>query len=207
MKNLNLLLLSFTVFIFIGCGNPNLAAPSIIQKEKNVQFIEKDYKDILLEAKIKVDEKKQLLNILRYKLQRCLIHWFDIDHTYSFVDLGNDKYSDTKINTNVWFDINNKFINIHYYISNFIKTKDAGVFKDELILGGKYGNSIYKISLPYTLSILNNGTYKITINNNKNILVKESLNSLTNKEYEPYLYKISLEKYKHYIKSSISCIE
>ena len=49
--------------------------------------------------------------------------------------------------------------------------------------------------------------YKITINNNKNILVKESLNSLTNKEYEPYLYKISLEKYKHYIKNSISCIE
>ena len=205
MKNFSLTLLSFIGFIFVGCSNPNLASPSILQKERKVHFKEKDYKNILLQFTIKANHKQEIKNYMKIMLQKCLKREFRIRDNDGFAKMKN-RYINTKKKSNVWFDISDKHINIHHYTSNFIKSKNKKNFEDDLTLGGRYGNSVYKISLPYSISYLNNGIFNTTINNNENIILKESINTLTNKPYEPFLYNISLEDFKWYSSRSIKCL-
>lgn len=206
MKSFNIILLSFIGFIFIGCGNPNLAAPSILQKEKKVQFKEEDYNETLLEITIKANHEPAVENYMKTKLQECLIKKFWIRDDNGITEMNN-RYINTKQKANVWFDISDKYINIHHYTSNFIKNKNKKVFEDDLTLGGRYGNSIYKINLPYSISYLNDGIFNIIIKNNENIIVRESINTLTNKPYKPFLHNLSLDEFKWYLNRSIKCLK
>lgn len=185
------------VGIFVsGCTNPNVLSIGTIQDEKNVQYRESEYAEILIEKDIAASSDEDMKKKLLFMTQEC-VKGYTMKSEYVYY---NEKYS-----TNSWFEISDDKINIENNVRNIIKNKDD--LKSEVLnLGGKQGNRMFKISLPYKLTKINSSTYKLTIYNNENIKVVESINNSTGKPYETTVYNFNINDFKVKINRMARCI-
>lgn len=185
------------VGIFVsGCTNPNVLSIGTIQDEKNVQYRESEYAEILIEKDIAASSDEDMKKKLLFMTQEC-VKGYTMKSEYVYY---NEKYS-----TNSWFEISDDKITIENNVRNIIKNKDD--LKSEVLnLGGKQGNRMFKISLPYKLTKINNSTYKLTIYNNENIKVVESINNSTGKPYESTVYNFNINDFKVKINRMARCI-
>lgn len=184
--------------LFVGCLNPNPISPSIIQDKKSIVFQEKDFKDTLFKLTYISKTKEQLKNHLKVKLPFCLKdNFITTTHLYFNQRISND----------IWYDLKDKTIKIENYTSNFMKDRSRKSNDEKLVLGGEFGNNVYGINLPYSITKVSEDRYMLEIFNNKNIEVTESFNVVAKKPYEPYVYMRSIEDFKKNINRAISCIK
>ena len=191
------LFLYIVVGIFVsGCTNPNVLSIGTIQDERNVQYRENEYLEILIEKNIAANSDEDMKKKLLFMTQECV-------KIYSIT--ANYTYNNEKVSSSSWFDISNDSISIESNVRNILKDK-KDINSEAINLGGGYGNRLYKIELPYKLTKINDTTYKITIFNNENIKTVESINNSTNKVYEPTVYSYDINKFKDKIIRIARCI-
>ena len=196
MNKLNLygLCILFSFFLS-GCTNQNDLSLGTIQDEKNVQYKENEYSEILAEKDISANSEEDMKNKLKFITQNCVKRFW----------IYESIYPSERISSNAWFNITENNISIEHNVRNFIKEK-SDLNNESLNLGGRHGNRIFKISLPYKLYKINDTTYKLTIYNNENIKVVESMSNITNKPYEPTIFNIDINKFKDKINGIAKCI-
>lgn len=182
-------------FFSSGCTNQNNLSLGTIQDEKNVQYKENEYNEILAEKDILANSDEDMKNKLKFITQNCVKRFW----------LYESIYPNERISSNAWFDITENNISIEHNVRNFIKEK-SDLKNENLNLGGRHGNRIFKISLPYKFYKINDTTYKLTIYNNENIKVVESMSNITNKPYEPTIFNIDIDKFKDKINGIAKCI-
>lgn len=196
MNKLRLYYIALFALFITGCANPNNFSISTLQDEKNIQYRESEYTEILIQKEINIDNFSNVKNKLRYITQECVKgNTLITDYVYI-----NEKYS-----TNSWFEISDNSITIENNVRNIIKKKDD-LSSEALNLGGTQGNRMFKISLPYKVSKLNDTTYKLIIYNNENINVIESINNSTGNPYESTVYNSDINDFKKQIVRMAKCI-
>lgn len=196
MNKLKLYLLFIAAIFVSGCTNPNNPSLGTLQDEKKIQYKENEYAEILIQKDITANSEDEIRNKLKLITQGC-VQKYSIIAAYT--------YNNERISSNSWFDISNDTITIESNVRNILKDK-RDINSEAINLGGRYGNRMYKIDLPYKLSKVNENTYKITIYNNENIKTVESINNATSKVYEPTVYSYDVNKFKEKVAYIAKCI-
>lgn len=180
MNNIKLYLLGLIALLVTGCTNQNSLSLGTIQEEKNIQYRENEYVEILVQKDIVGKNENDVKNKLKLLLQDSIkrVSYF-----------RNDTLSEEKIFNSTWFEITDDNIIIESNIRNIIKNK-SDINSESINLGGSYGNRMFKATLPYKIIKVNDTTFKFSVYNIENIKFVESINNATNKPYiENFDYK------------------
>lgn len=197
MNNIKLYLLVVVAIILSGCAGTNNPSLSTIQDEKSNQIRESDYKDILIQKDIALNAPKDdIKNKIRLIMQSCIKSNFIITERINY----NERFS-----SNAWFDITDENIIIESNLRDILKVK-SDINSETINLGGRYGNRMLKISLPYKITKMSDTVYKLVVHNNETIKSIESVSAETGKPFENNVYNSKINEFKDDINRTARCV-